>query len=72
VCELRSAYKVDLCTTKTQGINSMTDVGICNTTTPCDILCPISIDGDCEVHRVMVLLVCCVYRRHEISFFFFF
>jgi hypothetical protein len=36
----------------------MTDVGICNTTASCDVLCPISIDGECEVRRVTVLLVC--------------
>jgi hypothetical protein len=46
----------------------MTDVGICKTTTPCDVLCPISVDGECEVHRVMVVLACWVYRRHEIFF----
>ena len=44
----------------------MTDVGICKTTTPCDVLCPINIDGECEVHRVMVLLVCNIYRGREI------
>lgn len=68
MCGGRAAYKVDpaRCTTKTQGVNSVTDVGICKTATPCNVLCPVNIDGECEVHPVMVLLVCCSYWRREI------